>query len=71
MCHGYQGLEIDSLYDHANSDYIDRLLGGAGLRRGRRHPDDLRVGDALDFWRVDRIVTINQLGVEDSGHIGF
>ena len=32
---------------------IDRMLGGAGLRRGRRHPDDLRVGDALDFWRVE------------------
>ena len=34
---------------------VDRLLGGAGLRRGRRHPDDLRVGDALDFWRVESI----------------
>lgn len=34
---------------------IDRLLGGAGLRRGRRHPDDLRVGDALDFWRVEEL----------------
>lgn len=33
----------------------DRLLGGAGLRRGRRHPDDLRVGDSLDFWRVDAL----------------
>ena len=33
----------------------DRLLGGAGLRRGRRHPDDLRVGDALDFWRVEAL----------------
>ncbi len=32
---------------------VDRLLGGAGLRRGRRHPDDLRVGDAIDFWRVE------------------
>ena len=32
---------------------IDRVIGGAGLRRGRRHPDDLRVGDALDFWRVE------------------
>ncbi len=31
----------------------DRLLGGAGLRRGRRHPDELRIGDALDFWRVE------------------
>ena len=32
---------------------MDRLLGGVGLRRGRRHPDDLRIGDALDFWRVE------------------
>ena len=31
---------------------IDRLVGGVGLRRGRRHPTQLRVGDALDFWRV-------------------
>ncbi len=31
---------------------LDRLLGGAGMRRGRRHPAELRVGDALDFWRV-------------------
>ncbi len=31
---------------------IDRLLGGVGLRRGRRHPEALQVGDALDFWRV-------------------
>lgn len=36
---------------------IDRLLGGAGLRRGRRHPDHLRVGDALDFWRVEALET--------------
>jgi uncharacterized protein YbjT (DUF2867 family) len=32
--------------------FIDRLLGGVGLRRGRRHPSDLQTGDALDFWRV-------------------
>jgi len=31
---------------------MDRLFGGFGLRRGRRHPTELRVGDALDFWRV-------------------
>ena len=31
---------------------LDRMLGGVGLRRGRRDPVDLRVGDALDFWRV-------------------
>ena len=30
----------------------DKLIGGPGLRRGRRHPVDLRRGDALDFWRV-------------------
>ena len=34
---------------------LDRLVGGVGLRRGRRHPDDLRVGDALDFWRVEAL----------------
>ncbi len=34
---------------------LDRLVGGAGFRRGRRHPDDLYVGDALDFWRVEKI----------------
>ena len=31
---------------------LDRIVGGIGLRRGRRDPDTLRVGDALDFWRV-------------------
>jgi uncharacterized protein DUF2867 len=31
----------------------DRVLGGVGLRRGRRDPDRLEVGDALDFWRVE------------------
>jgi hypothetical protein len=32
--------------------WLDRLIGGAGLARGRRHPSELHVGDALDFWRV-------------------
>ena len=32
---------------------LDNFLGGPGLKRGRRSPDDLRVGDALDFWRVE------------------
>jgi uncharacterized protein YbjT (DUF2867 family) len=35
--------------------FLDRLTGGVGLRRGRRDRDDLRVGDALDFWRVEAI----------------
>ncbi len=33
--------------------WADKLVGGPGMRRGRRHPDQLRVGDALDFWRVE------------------
>jgi uncharacterized protein YbjT (DUF2867 family) len=32
---------------------LDRLIGGVGLRRGRRDPLHLRVGDSLDFWRVE------------------
>lgn len=35
--------------------FFDRMIGGVGLRRGRRHPRDLRAGDALDFWRVEAI----------------
>jgi hypothetical protein len=34
---------------------LDRAVGGVGLRRGRRHPTDLYVGDALDFWRVEEL----------------
>jgi hypothetical protein len=33
---------------------IDTLRGGVGLRRGRRDEVDVRVGDAIDFWRVER-----------------
>ena len=35
--------------------FIDKIFGGVGLRRGRRDPDHLQVGDALDFWRVEAI----------------
>jgi hypothetical protein len=35
--------------------WLDRLAGGVGLRRGRRDPARLRVGDSLDFWRVEEI----------------
>jgi len=35
--------------------WIDKLFGGVGLRRGRRDPDRLHVGDAVDFWRVEAI----------------
>ena len=35
--------------------FLDRLLGGMGMRRGRRHPMKLRVGDPVDFWRVEAL----------------
>ena len=35
--------------------FLDRAIGGVGVRRGRRDPDDIRVGDALDFWRVEAV----------------
>ena len=34
-------------------DHIDLLVGGVGVRRGRRDEQTLRVGDSLDFWRVE------------------
>lgn len=34
--------------------FIDLLVGGVGMRRGRRHPLRLEVGDTLDFWRVEK-----------------
>ena len=34
---------------------LDLMVGGVGLRRGRRHSDDLQVGEALDCWRVEMI----------------
>ncbi|WP_341358576.1 SDR family oxidoreductase [Georgenia sp. M64] len=39
---------------------MDRVFGGPGLRRGRRHPHQLAVGDALDWWRVEKL---------DDGHL--
>ena len=40
---------------------VDRAVGGVGMRLGRRHPDDLRVGDALDFWHVEEVRRPNVL----------
>ncbi|GLW10755.1 NAD(P)-dependent oxidoreductase [Microtetraspora sp. NBRC 13810] len=34
---------------------MDRMAGGVGLRRGRRDPNRLRVGDSVDFWRVEEV----------------
>jgi uncharacterized protein YbjT (DUF2867 family) len=49
----------DSLW--AIRGWADRLLGGSGLRRGRRHPTELQVGDALDFFRVLEIEPARRL----------
>lgn len=35
--------------------WMDKVVGGVGLRRGRRHPTRLNTGEALDFWRVEKI----------------
>lgn len=43
---------------------LDRTLGGPGLRRGRRHPIDLRAGEALDFWRVTAVEPDRELALE-------
>ena len=40
---------------------MDRLSGGPGLRRGRRDPYDLFVGEALDWWRVEEVVDLQLL----------
>jgi uncharacterized protein YbjT (DUF2867 family) len=35
--------------------WLDKAAGGVGLRRGRRHPDEVRAGESLDFWRVEKV----------------
>ena len=41
--------------------FLDLLVGGVGVRRGRRDPKNIRVGDALDFWRVEKFETARLL----------
>jgi truncated hemoglobin YjbI len=50
---GERGWGADLLW--AVRGHLDRLAGGAGLRRGRRDPDRLDAGDQLDSWRVLRV----------------
>ncbi|MEM9914320.1 MAG: SDR family oxidoreductase [Planctomycetota bacterium] len=47
---------------------VDALMGGPGLRRGRRHPTELLEGEALDWWRVD---TIEPPGVGEDKKVGL
>ena len=44
--------------------WLDRLWGGVGLRRGRRHPTEIAPGDALDFWRVIKVLPSRHLLLE-------
>ncbi|HCC78701.1 MAG: NAD(P)-dependent oxidoreductase [Chloroflexi bacterium GWB2_49_20] len=46
-------LYLDWIWDIRG--WFDKLVGGVGLRRGRRHPDELYVGESLDFWRVEAV----------------
>lgn len=56
---------------------LDRIVGGVGMRRGRRHPTELRVGDAVDFWRVvaiepgTRLTLVAEMKVPGSAVLEF
>ena len=41
--------------------FIDLLLGGVGMRRGRSHAEKLIVGGTIDFWRIEEIIPNNLL----------
>jgi uncharacterized protein YbjT (DUF2867 family) len=41
--------------------FLDQQFGGVGLRRGRRHPTEISLGEALDFWRVQEYVPLRKL----------
>jgi hypothetical protein len=41
--------------------WVDRLIGGVGLNRGRKDEEQLRVGDSVDFWRVEKLVAGREL----------
>jgi uncharacterized protein YbjT (DUF2867 family) len=43
--------------------FVDLLLGGVGMRRGRRDPHMVAVGEALDFWRVESLEPNRMLGL--------
>jgi uncharacterized protein YbjT (DUF2867 family) len=70
---GYYAL--DSLWQLRGQ--IDRLAGGSGLTRGRRHPHDLAVGDCVDFWRVvalepgHRLTLMAEMKMPGSAALGF
>jgi hypothetical protein len=56
---------------------IDQLFGGYGTRRGRAHPSKLKVGDALDWWRVvdvkenERLLLIAEMKIPGEATLEF
>ncbi|MGA1933383.1 SDR family oxidoreductase [Arcobacter sp. YIC-464] len=56
---------------------LDKLIGGVGLKRGRRSQDELRVGESLDFWKVvdikqnERLLLFAQMKVPGSAWLEF
>jgi len=59
---GTQGWYFASFLWHIRG-FVDLLLGGVGLRRGRRNPHTVLVGEALDFWRVESFEPNRKLGL--------
>jgi len=57
--------------------FIDKLIGGVGLQRGRRADHELRVGDSLDFWKVadikenERLLLLAQMKVPGTAWLEF
>jgi len=50
--------------------FIDKQVGGVGLRRGRRHPRQTSVGEALDFWRVEDYLENRRLRLKAEMKVG-
>ena len=57
--------------------FIDKMIGGVGLQRGRRESNELRVGDSLDFWKVadikenERMLLLAQMKVPGTAWLEF
>jgi len=57
--------------------FIDKIIGGVGLQRGRRAQNELRVGDSLDFWKVadikenERMLLLAQMKVPGTAWLEF
>ena len=49
---GGGGVPIEELGRTEIREFLDWVVGGPGLKRGRRHPKDIRVGDQVDSWEV-------------------